>query len=122
MGIYSNGELIYGIPVVAWNDDDDGAATPFWIEENDDWRQDLPPALELEPYGHYGDSEASRAILSLRAVPSFRGDCWDPTRINPSELIVDHELQRYGNAALNYAGLPGDFHTEAAWYLVASVG
>lgn len=128
MGIHSSAELIYGIPVTAYEEATeanwyDPPASRFWDDSEDaeDWR-DLPSPLKIDGYGHYEECDEQAAILTTSEIPSFRGDCWDAKKILASQLIVDYDVQERANAALRKHDLPGDFHTDAAWYLVASVG
>lgn len=127
MGIDSDALLIYGIPVLAFDEDkwdeinENYMAGPLWDVEQEYWVDD-PEGLTIISYGHYADPDNQRSILSIDGLKPYHGDCWNPTGIKPSELIVDFYTKEKGNKALRAAGLPGDFHTEGKWYLVASVG
>lgn len=120
MSFYSTAELVFGVPVYAY--DDEGDSTPFWDEENDDWI-DLPDdfRFEFHYFGHYDNVDGDAAILRIKSTPEWRGDCWEPKPVDPGEMVV-RELDIYKAAGQAAAlKLPVDFR-DAKWYLVASYG
>lgn len=129
MGIYSHGELIYGIPIQAF-DNETGEPTMWWDkdrygEDEGDWiefeDQYLKDNLEIKPYGHYEDYE-NKAILSSPRIDAFVGDCWDPTPISEFDLKVADKALSKGTDALRVLGSDLSFYGDAQWNLVASVG
>jgi hypothetical protein len=126
MGLYANAELIWGIPILAFNEDT-GEYTEWWVGDDDDddadWRE-LSGDLVIRSYGHYDDPDNHRGILTVPSVKSYRADCWEPTRIDVLEA------RRYNiigicakaNREAKESGLDVDFHTQAGWWLVASYG
>lgn len=139
MGLYPGAELVWGIPVVAY--DDDGHATNFWdphkycedcsMDEEDDeqhegdWRE-FEGDLVIKAYGHYEtETDEQRAILSSRRVVSYSGNAWEPTSIDGRELIDEttHDrLYSTSNAEADAEDLNVDFYSQASWWLVASYG
>lgn len=119
MGLYSNAELIWGIPILA-HDESTGEPTAFWSEENEDWREF--DGLKIDTYGHYEDPDNQRAILTSERVKPFRADCWDPKRLESDALNVSDKVFSKSEDAARAAGLPVSFYGEAGWYLVASYG
>lgn len=122
MGINSDAELIYGIPVEAY--DEDGEPTQFWSEseDGDDWLE-FVGGLEIVPYGHYENPDGPRGILTHSDFPKFRGDCWDPTPVPIIELDIRlMKLERVTKMAQD-AGLNDvKFYRDGQWNLVASYG
>lgn len=102
MGLYASAELIWGIPVEAY--DEDGNPTPFWDEDAADWRE-FEGEIEVYHYGHYDDPDGPRGILTSTRVKQYRGDCWDPTAISVTDLVTAEA-----------------FDESAGWWLVASYG
>lgn len=128
MSTHASAELIFGIPVCRY--DEDGDPTGWWIDFDDgdgDWRDDLGPILKIVPFGHYKDSD-SRALLTIKSVPEYSGDCYEATEIAPNFLHVSDTALREAKAALAAHGLGPASHgptvsfNDARWYLVASVG
>lgn len=124
MGLYANAELVWGIPVLAY-DEETGDPTPFWDEENEDWRE-FQGDLEVHHYGHFEDPDNTRGILTSSRVQKYRGDCWDPTRVKEFGGVKGIHVRPEDRArAETYAaanGLDLDFHGDADWWLVASYG
>jgi hypothetical protein len=119
MGLGASAELIWGIPVVS-HDEDTGEPTPFWDEENEDWREF--EGLEVQTYGHYED-DTQRAILTSPDVPRFQGDCWDPKSVGDRDLDVDsyHDgaVQDFTNRVIE---LDESLLDNRGWWLVSSFG
>jgi hypothetical protein len=123
MGIYSSAYLTWGVPILAY--DDEGEPTPFWDEESEDWREF--EGLTVEAYGHYEDPDNTRAILSIKSIPQFSGDCWTPKAVGDRDLDVESyhgdALDRFIELVLQHFGDDGDaMLNERGWYLVASLG
>ena len=87
MGLSPSAELVWGIPVLAF--DDECEPTQWWDEKNDDWRTFPGTELYIEGYGHYEDPDGPRGILTSKALPHFSGDAWDPTLIGKWEFNVE---------------------------------
>jgi hypothetical protein len=116
MGLYSNAEMVWGIPVLAY-DEDTGEPTPFWSEEDEDWRE-LPGELEIRQYGHYEDPDNQRGILTITSIESYRADCWEPTRAPTTSPAAAQRL-----AFLDQIRMFSKPLTEMpGWWLVASFG
>lgn len=127
MSIDASAELIFGIPIARYNED--GETTDWWSGADEGWRNDLGPVLEIVPFGHYKhEAEDTQAILSIKSVPSYSGDCYEATEIAPNFLHVSDTALREAKAALAAHGLGPASHgptvsfNDARWYLVASVG
>lgn len=121
MGIYSDADLVWGIPVLAY--DEDGEPTPFWDEEAEDWRE-FEGELEIFSYGHYEDPDNQRGILTSTRVDKYNADCWTPTRVPkdlPSEIFYDKVYSKSNDQA-RCAKLDVNFYSDAGWWLVASYG
>lgn len=119
MGIYSNAELVWGVPVLAW-DENTGDATPFWDEEAEDWRE-FPDGIEVDGYGHYEDPDNTRGILTTKKIERYRADCWEPKSMTAKDLDVDsyqpQDVEQF------YAAVEGLIDDSApCWNLVATVG
>jgi hypothetical protein len=131
MGLYASAKLVWGIPVEAYSYDKETyeqSTHPLWVvdEEEDyewsdygEWRDDLGD-LEVVSYGHYEDPDNHRGILTIKNMPRFRGDCWDPEAVVIPTLINPDILDSV-NAAARAAGFETDFYN-AKWWLVASYG
>lgn len=129
MGLNSDAELVWGIPVLAYNEnswDDERDAyevTEFWDEDAEGWRE-FEGELEVHHWGHYDDPDNIRGILTSTRMEKFSADCWDPTRIPsnlPDELIYDKVYSKSNDQARD-AGLDVDFYNQAGWWLVCSYG
>ncbi len=125
MGLGAGADLIWGIPILAY-DEETGEPTPFWDEENDDWIS-LPGELEIRTYGHYDDPDNQRAILTSSRVEHYSGDCWEPTQINPIDLDTEMNNDKaYSKSSdqLREANIEGydTFYGRARWWLVADFG
>ncbi len=118
MSISSDAELVYGWPVLAF-DEESGEATPFWDEEEEDWRDF--EHLAAQTYGHYEDPGNERGILSFKGLASFQADCWTAERIPVSSMPLPR-LSLLVNGCAEAAALGLDSAAGPAWYLVASVG
>lgn len=117
MGFYATGELIWGIPIQSH--DSEGEPTPFWNEEEDDWRE-FEGELEVRVHGHY-DAEPE-GILSSTRVESKIAFCGDTTPITPFDLSVPDKVFSKANDAARAAGLDVDFYSDAGWWLVGNYG
>ena len=128
MGLYATAELVWGIPVVAWDeskwDDNIGhPPTPFWDEENEDWRE-FDGEIYVRGYGHFEDYDNKRGILTSTRVEAYTADCWDPTRL-PNDLpntLTNDKLYSKSEDQARYNNLPVSFYADAGWWLVASYG
>lgn len=116
MGLVADAELIWGVPVLAY--DEDGEPTPFWDEDNDDWREF--EGLEVRTFGHYEDPDGPRGILTSERVEPVQGSCWEPARLSELPAISDKVRAKAIDAAEAQA-LDVDFFA-ADWCLVASYG
>lgn len=118
MGLYAGAELIWGIPVLAW--DDEGEPTPFWSEEDEDWREF--DGLEVVTYGHYEDPD--RAILTIKGSKRYDGDCWEPTPVSARCLDMDevNVYQEEWPERLERNGLADYLDEASGYWLVASFG
>lgn len=122
MGLSADAELIWGIPVEAY--DDDGEPTVYWDEPSEDWRE-FEGEIEVRQYGHYEDPDGPKGILtSTRVEPilafDYEAQAVDPgglaTEVNNDKLYSKSEDQARVNK------LPVSFYGEARWWLVASYG
>lgn len=121
MSINSVAELIWGIPILAY--DEDGKPTEFWDEEGEDWRN-LEGELEVVGYGHYADDDM-RGILTSARVEALSADCWTPQNVEPGSLATSAKNDKAyskANDAARAQGLDVNFYSQASWWLVASVG
>lgn len=120
MGLYPTAELIFGVPILA-RDENTYEPTEWWDEDNEDWRDDFE-RLAIVPYGHYEDPDP-KAILSVKEAEVFRADAWEPTVVEAFHfpLSVRPKAISKANEELRALGLPADMH-DAQWYLVASYG
>lgn len=116
MGIYSNAELIWGVPVAH------SEHPELWSEEDEYWREDLGGELKVKPFGHYEDPDDDRGILTSTRIKSFRADCWDPVRIDDFDLSVSDKVPSKSTDQARAAGLDFNFYADAGWHLVTSVG
>lgn len=125
MGIYSHGELIWGIPVeVESGYEDDSPYLQLQDPGEDefyDWVEPEWGELTFTPYGHYEDTDTYRAILTTTRVQQYTGDCWDPTEIPSDALIVSDKAISKSTEQARAAGFDVHF-SDAQWNLVASVG
>lgn len=117
MGLNADAELIWGVPVLAY-DEETGEPTQWWDEPGGDWVS-LPGGLEVVQYGHYEDPDNHRGILTHKDVKRYRGDCWEPTRVC-ADLSYNTDYKEVQRQALN-AGLDVNFY-KADWWLVSSYG
>lgn len=119
MGLYCNAELIWGILVAAY-DEEEGDPTQFWNDEDDDWRE-MAGKIEVQGYGHYEDPNNTLGILTTDRVKSFSADCWNPVALTDDLSVSDVTIALSNDEALasNLSGV--DFAT-ARWHLVASFG
>ena len=120
MGLCACADLVWGVIVVAY--DDDGNATKFWDEEDDDWWElgdDSP--LDIRQFGHYNMDEPV-AILTTKGVKAISVYGYDPKVVTPADLDVPDKAVSKAQDAARDAGLDVSFYTRAAWYLVASYG
>lgn len=129
MGLNPDAELVWGIPVLAYNEnswDDERDAyevTEFWDEDAEDWRE-FEGELEIHQWGHYEDPDNIRGILTSTRMEKFSADCWDPALIPsnlPDELIYDKVYSKSNDQA-RAAGLNVNFYGQASWWLVCSYG
>lgn len=121
MGLSARAELIWGIPVVAY-DESTGESTEFWDEEREDWRK-FDGEIYVEGFGHYQDPDNKRGILTSKRVETYSGDCWEPTYINGNfELVVSDKVYSKSEDQARAAGLSVRFYESASWWLVASYG
>lgn len=128
MGLSPSAQLIWGIPVVAYDEAEETwdyenncyAATPFWDLEREDWRE-FEGELEVVPFGHYEDPDNQRGILTSTRIKRYRGDCWDPTQIPVIDLATELAYSKSNDQA-RAAGLDVNFYADAGWWLVASYG
>jgi hypothetical protein len=123
VGLNASAELIWGIPVVAF-DEDTGEPTEFWDAENDDWRE-FEGEIYVRQYGHYEDPDGPRGILTSTRVETHRGDCWDLICISAFDLDSEANNDKLYSKSEDQArslGLPISFYAEAGWWLVASYG
>jgi hypothetical protein len=123
MGIYSNGYLIWGIPIeVEAGLEDDSPHMNYDAEDYADWKE-LPGDLVYTPYGHYDDSEYHRAILSTSKIKNFSGDCWTPTAVGKWDFNVeDYQPDDVDEFIDAVVALDETLLGTQGWYLVASVG
>ncbi len=134
VGIYSTAYLVFGLPVEAYEKDEDGfqdceRPTRYVDDGGDaelfesyvDWKYNFSNQLGLETYGHYEDSYR-RAILAIKGVKKFRADCWDAKRVDFEEAGVSSDRIARANAEAKRLGWDDLDFNEAAWYLVCSVG
>lgn len=122
MSLGANAELIWGIPVTAY--DDEGEPTQFWDEDDDDWRE-FEGELEVRGYGHYEDPDGPRGILTSTRVKSISGDCWTPERVYGLDLaneMNNDKLYSKSSDQARASGLGVTFYGDAGWWLVASYG
>jgi len=132
MGLGCDAELVWGIPVLAYNEDggwdyihDRYPATPFWDPEREDWQRFEGTDLYVYQYGHYEDPDNIRGILTSRRVEPRSGDCWTPTLIVARELAdecTNDKLYSKSEDQARSLGLPVSFYADAQWWLVASFG
>ena len=121
MGLRARAELIWGIPVLAY-DESTWEPTEFWDEDREDWRE-FDGEIYVEGYGHCEDPDNQRGILTSRRVESYSGDCWEPTCIDGNfELAVDYKAYSKSEDQARAAGLSVSFYESASWWLVASYG
>lgn len=125
MGLYASAEVIFGVPVVAW-DEDNYDATPWWDEEREDWRK-LPGELKVESFGHYDDIDQNRGILTLSRFPIHgRADCWSPKAIDATALRMEEFYRPEFWIAVRGAGLAREVERTIAashppqWHVVVS--
>jgi hypothetical protein len=130
MGLNADAELIWGIPVVAfseddWDDERGGyPVTPFWDPEAEDWRE-FEGELEVVSFGHYEDPDNHRGILTSTRMERYSADCWDPAQITPMDLGTEMNRDKTyskSNDQARAAGLDVNFYADAGWWLVASYG
>lgn len=126
MGLGADAELIWGIPVLAY-DENTGEPTPFWDEENEDWREFPDTTLKIRQYGHYEDPDNHRGILTSTRVEPHMADCWEPTPITRWDIQDDlnnDKLYSKCSDELRSCHIEGytTFYGEAKWWLVASFG
>lgn len=122
MGLGADAELIWGIPVLAY-DEDTGEPTKFWNEEDEDWNT-FEGELEVRQFGHYEDPDNHRGILTSTRVEPVSAGCWTPTPV-PSDLaseINNDKLYSKSNDQARASGLDVNFYGQANWWLVASYG
>lgn len=122
MGLYASADLVYGIVVNAYLDDD-CTPHPLWDEDEGDWR-DLEPNdhIELHYFGHYENSDDPKVIVRMKATREFSGDCWDPTEV-PERAMDGFKLSAFAcNDESQRQGYDLDFVKNAKWWLVASYG
>lgn len=122
MSLQADAELLWGIPVLAF--DEDGEPTKFWDAENDDWRE-FESELEIRSYGHYEDPNNTRGILTSTRVGRYRASCWVPERVSGRDLdneSANDKLYSKSNDEAAVAGLDVNFYADAGWWLVASFG
>ncbi len=129
MGLYSSAYLIWGIPVLAYEEDNydeargELATTKFWRGDDYGWRE-FDRELEIVGYGHYEDPDNERGILTSTRMEKFDADCWEAIKIPsnlPDEMIYDKVYSKANDAAREYE-LDVDFYSEAGWWLIASYG
>ena len=120
MGLGADAELVWGIPVVAFDEDSDWdyennryGPTPFWDVERDDWRT-FDGDLYVRQYGHYKDPDNKRGILTSKQLQSYSGDCWEPLSLGKYEVdaFIEAVVDAGFEALLEKRG----------WWLVASYG
>ncbi len=117
MGLTADAELVWGIPVLAY--DEDGEPTRYYSEDDEDWREFED--LTVRTYGHYEDPDGPRGILTTERVEPLQGSCWEPLRLSALPSISD-KVPSKANDAARAADLDVDFYTDADWHLVASYG
>lgn len=116
MGFSASAALVWGIPVLAY--DDDGEVTQFWDEEVDDWREFNDGSLVIFTYGHYDEPVG---ILTTTRTKPITCHCWDgPEAVTPSNLTVSDKVYSKSEDDARAAGLDVSFYASAAWWLVAS--
>lgn len=123
MGFDADAHLIWGIPVLAY-DPDTGEASPYWDEENDDWRE-FEGELYVYHYGHYEDPDGPRGMLTSKRIEMLTADCWTPIPVMAYELVnesTDDKLYSKTQDQARAAGLDVSFYGDARWWLVASYG
>lgn len=122
MGLSASAELVWGVLVTAY--DDEGNPSPFWSEEDEDWRT-FEGELTVRAFGHYDDPDGPRGILTSGRLKPLRGDCWTPRLVTagdiPDESRCDKPYSKANDEAREH-GLPVDFYRDAGWWLVASYG
>lgn len=128
MGLNSDAELIWGIPVLAY-DEETGEPTEFWdvnkygVDEGD-WIE-FHGDLEIRSYGHYEDPYNQRGILTSSRVKHLSGDCWKPGLVIPGDLATQMNNDKLYSKSEDEAraeGLGVSFYKSANWWLVASYG
>lgn len=122
MGLNADAQLVWGIPVLAY--DDDYEPTGWWDEENDDWRSFPGTELTIRMYGHYEDPDNKRGILTLKSAESYLADCWEAVSISARYLDMNEENE-YKDAmyeVLHEAGLAEVLSEPMGWWLVVSYG
>lgn len=149
MGLYASANLCYGIVLPAWDDSvgEYGDYAPWYIGDEEDDRDfdlgayialkegivgadyDTRKALEekssltYHTFGHY-DAEEPTVILSPKGMPTFDGDCFDPGKVDLSELTLykPHESKVITRAVDEARELGFPDLNDADWLLVASYG
>lgn len=124
MGCSPSADLVWGIPVLAY-DEDTGEATQWWDEDREDWREFPDSELTIVHYGHYEDPDNQRGILTSTRVEKYWADAWDPVRVTPIDLatqMTNDKLYSKSEDQARYLNLGVSFYADARWWLVASYG
>ena len=121
MGFSASAELVWGIPVAAY--DDDGNATQFWDEEEEYWRSfGDGSVLDIHHFGYYADMDGITGILTTKRIKMIMCHDYGPKAVVPVELEVSDGVVSKAEDDARDAGLDVSFYASAAWYLVVSYG
>jgi hypothetical protein len=126
MGLYASADLVFGIPIKAY--DEDTSEYGFWWDEEEDYWRDIPAEhmdnLYIVEAGHYEAFESDRvAILTSPRINRWSADAFEPVPVEPgdSSLYNDKALSK-AEESLRALGAPESFYGQARWYLTASYG
>lgn len=122
MGLYASANLIYGIPLKSY--DEDNAEPLFWWDEEEDAWRDVPEEhsgnLEIITFGEY-DSYETGAILTSPRLLHWSADAFEPEPVEPGDpSLYAAQVLFDADDSLHALGAPESFCRQARWYLTAS--